>query len=99
VIDGEEQPAADLAREGHDAVVGGDHHRADAGGDVDPTVPGTVRIVGQVEAADDGSRDRPRPRDRRAGTDRWRSDNREHSEDRAEPTHRAEATGDDRADP
>jgi hypothetical protein len=81
MIDREEQAAADIPRERHDAVVGRHDHRANRCGDVDAAVTGAVRIIGRVEAAHDRTGDRPRPGNRRASTDRGPphgSDNREH---------------------
>lgn len=81
MIDREEQAAADLAGERHDAVVRRHDHRADRRGDVDAAVTGAVRIIGRVEAAYDRAGGRPRPGNRRASTDRGPphgSDNHEH---------------------
>ncbi len=99
MIDREEQPAADLAGEGHDAVVGGDDHRADGGRDVDPAVSGAIGIVRRVEATDDRSCDGPRPRNRRARTEGRPPHHRDHNEDRTQPSHDGDATADVRTDP
>jgi len=85
VIDRKEEPAAHLAGEGHDPIVGRDDNRADLGGDVYPAVAGPVGIVGWIEPADDGAGDGPLPRDaasvrtdghHRTATTRTTADNR-----------------------
>ena len=62
VIDREEQPTADLARERDDAGIGSQHHGADRSGDVDASVTAAVRRVRRVVAAHDRAGHWPRPR-------------------------------------
>ncbi len=86
MIDREEQPPPDLARERHDAVVRRDDDSAQIRSDVDASVAGAVRIGRRIEATDDRPDDGPRPRHRRVGSGHRRRETTEREQTTAQHT-------------